>query len=239
MATDWQPSSDCGVFSQHMKTHLHILLNHIVNNAGYVLVRKEARFDRDALEAGRALFANQHSELRKVHYGCGRTPLLGWLNVDYIVESQFRREFGNEFSYVCANLASLTPFPSNFFQFGFSQDFLEHLDQKDALTFLSECYRCFAVGGVLRLSFPSLEGVLNQHYRSHSGEGALAGGREAYSAWGHRHFFSRAGLATVARHIGFREVLFVNHGESKHAELCGLDTRNNQIGMNTYVELTK
>lgn len=46
-------------------------------------------------------------------------------------------------------------------------------------------------------------------------------------------------LRTVAKHIGFSGIEFVKFGESKHQQLCNLDTREHQKDLNTYVELTK
>ena len=57
--------------------------------------------------------------------------------------------------------------------------------------------------------------------------------------WQHIHFYSREELSLVCRHIGFREVKPVTHGESAHAALQGLDHREDQRGINTYVEITK
>ena len=94
-------------------------------------------------------------------------------------------------------------------------------------------------GGVLRLSFPGLEGVLPKHYPTSDYECAVVGRHEAYEMWAHLHFYSKEELSLVARHIGFREVEFVEYGVSQHEPLKGLDTRAHQIGLNTYVELTK
>ena len=62
---------------------------------------------------------------------------------------------------------------------------------------------------------------------------------EAYSFWDHIHFYSTDELVLVAKHLGFKQVTFVEYGKSEHAELAGLDTRSTQIGLNTYAELTK
>jgi hypothetical protein len=43
----------------------------------------------------------------------------------------------------------------------------------------------------------------------------------------------------VATHLGFTDIRFVDYGKSDHPELSDLDTRLDQIGLNTYVELTK
>ena len=97
---------------------------------------------------------------RKVQYGCGRTFFGdGWLNVD------FRRASpppGRLFHRM--DLTGPHPFPDEFFDYGFSEDFIEHLTQEQSLRFLIEARRTLRPGGVLRLTFPGLEGVLRHHY---------------------------------------------------------------------------
>lgn len=171
----------------------------------------------------------------KIHYGCGRKILKGWFNVDIahpgdaeIAKNRYR-----------VDLTKKHPFPDNYFKFGFAEDFLEHLDQADSLIFLSECYRTFAKGGVLRLSFPGLQGVLKKHYRSSDYEGASKGKQEAYTMWEHKHFYCFESLELVIKHIGFREIKIVEFGKSDYEELRNLDTRVDQIGLNLIVEITK
>ena len=105
--------------------------------------------------------------------------------------------------------------------------------------FLAEVHRCLRVGGVLRLSFPGLRGVLKKHYRSGGYEGAALGREEAFTPYGHEHFYCEESLELVAKHLGFADVAFVKYGESKHAELGNLEHRAGQQGLNIYAELTK
>ena len=141
--------------------------------------------------------------------------------------------------YMVADLTCKHPFPSDYFEFAFAEDFIEHLPQADSITFLSEVYRCLKIGGVLRLSFPGLPGVLRKHYRSSDYEGASTGKEEAYTMWGHHHFYTEESLSLVARHIGFSEFRPVQYGSSVHDELCNLDSREGQRGLNIYAEIVK
>ncbi len=87
------------------------------------------------------------------------------------------------------------------------------------------------------MSFPSLEGVLNNHYDTFSK--SYIGKIEAYTIWDHLHFYSKDELYLVAKHIGFKSFEIVEYGKSKHKELNNLDTRIEQKDLNLYVELTK
>ncbi|MGD0036254.1 MAG: hypothetical protein ABSC53_03055 [Bacteroidota bacterium] len=181
------------------------------------------------------LFQLNEHRIQKIHYGCGPN-LFGdhWINVD-IADKQ--PELGKVYSAV--NLIRKHPFPSNFFLYGFSEDFLEHLDQSEALIFLSEAFRTLHPCGVLRLTFPGLRGILKKHYKSGDFEGAAIGQSDAYTHWEHKHFFCEESLSIVAKHIGFSEITFYEYGKSKHQELMNLETRINQKDINIYAELKK
>jgi len=170
-------------------------------------------------------------ECDKVNYGCGGNLIEDWLNVDL-----YRSDVTN---YRMINLLEKHPFADNTVRFGFSEDVLEHMNQAESLFFLSEIHRALIKGGVLRLSFPGLEGVLAQHYSPYSETRVRQGEFEAYSFWDHIHFYSKEELRLVSEHIGFEHIEFVEYGKSVYSELGGLDTRAHHIGLNTYIELTK
>lgn len=173
--------------------------------------------------------------LNKAHYGCGSSLFEdGWVNIDY---NPHRGESAG--NYIRTDLTSKHPLPSNHFCFSFAEDFLEHLTQDESLIFLSEAFRCLKAGGVLRLSFPGLRGVLQRHYLRSDYEGASVGREEAFTQWDHKHFYCEESLAIVARHIGFSDIQFVTYGTSAHGELRKLDSRADQQDLNIYVELTK
>lgn len=168
---------------------------------------------------------------KKVHYGCGSTILDGWLNVDL-------HDCDDE-RYLKVNLLERHPFDDYSVEYGFSEDMLEHLTQAESIFFLSEVHRSLVRGGVLRLSFPGLEGVLKRHYSPAQGAQIRKGELEAYCYWDHIHFYSKEELTTVAQHLGFSSISFVDFGKSSFPDLVGLDTRTHQIGLNTYAQLIK
>lgn len=164
----------------------------------------------------------------QIHFGCGRNYLPGWLNVDII-------STGPQ-NYMYVDLTSRHPFPDQSFQFGFSEDFIEHIDQASSLLFLVEVHRTFRIGGVLRLTFPVLDAVLKKHFSLIGYEDFLIGKEEAFDSYGHIHFYSRDSLALVADHIGF-DMEIVEHGKSIYPQLDGINTRLDSV--NLHVELTK
>lgn len=169
----------------------------------------------------------------KIHYGCAEKLFANWINVDF---RPFRKV---GFTSYKINLVDRHPFPDSSFSFGYSQDFIEHLQQSDQICFLTELFRTFRMDATIRLSFPGLEGVLKECYTDSSVVTAFKAKQEAFEQLGHLHFLSREELTLICKHLGFRKIKFVNYGESEFAELCGLDDRIDQIDCNTCVEITK
>jgi predicted SAM-dependent methyltransferase len=214
--------SDCAVRLREI-----LAKNHLQGVAAAALI---ADLDVE-INASTPAVLEKARNFRKIHFGCGGNYLDGWLNADFGLH---QRE-----NYVRLNLCERLPLPEQHFDFAFAEDFLEHLDQADSLIFLGEAFRALRMGGVLRLSFPGLEGVLRKHYDYRDPLTAYAGKLDAYLYWDHLHFYSRDELALAARHIGFRTVEFPQFAESTHVELRGLDTREHQKELNTYAELTR
>ncbi len=220
-----------------MKTVVRAVLRRL----GYEIRRLPGRSRAQRLDDLRQAEACRANALKlgslgitKAHYGCG--PRLfgeGWANIDLEPRADTAEV------YLPADLTLSHPFPSDFFSFAFAEDFLEHLDQPESLIFLSEAYRTLRPGGVLRLSFPGLAGVLRKHYPSSDWHAASVGQHEAYTVWGHKHFYCQESLSLVATHLGFSDIAFVEYGLSQHRELCNLDARLIQQEVNIHAELTK
>lgn len=176
----------------------------------------------------------------RIHYACGQRVLQGWLNVDGFDES---------YPNGCVDLAASRriyrmdlraphPFPDESFQWGYSEDFLEHLTQAESIVFLCEAYRTLKPGGVLRLSFPGLAGMLRRHLRSGGFAGAATCVEEAYTRWHHQHCYTFDSLRLVASHVGFSDVRPCDYGHSRYGVL-EQDSRPEQADINLVVELTR
>lgn len=171
--------------------------------------------------------------LTRINYGCYRNYLKDWLNVDRDISQN------EEFKTVKAYLTIRHPFEDETFGFGFAEDFVACLTQSEMIIFLYEVFRTFRSGGVLRISTPGLEGVLKKHYTDSELTTALQAKTEAYDMWGNVQFPSYNDLVLICKQIGFSDIKIVEFGKSDHKELNNLDTRIHQIGLNTYVEITK
>lgn len=183
----------------------------------------------------------------KIQYACGLNAFDGWLNVDGF-DHALLWHFSQTGvpSHIAENVYKIDllqrhPFPDNNFDFAFCEDFIEHIDQQSAILFLSEVLRTLKQGGVLRLTSPSLEGVMDRHFKSANFDMVVENHESAYTRWGHLHFFSHASLETMALGLGFRECRRRVFHKSGHQELRGLETRVEQADykINLYAELTK
>jgi hypothetical protein len=203
------------------------LIKYLIKLIGFKLVRikkyQEIKYHESSETYG----------LNKINYGCYRNYLKDWLNVDRDIEKS------DIFKTAKVNLTQKHPFHDETFAYGFAEDFIACIQQSELIIFLYEVYRTFRSGGVLRISTPGLEGVLNKHYSDSNIETALLAKTEAYDMWGNILFPSFHDLEMICKHIGFSGIRKVEYGISDHAELNNLDTRTHQIGLNTYVEITK
>jgi len=85
------------------------------------------------------------TDMKKLHFGCGQNILSGWDNLDLPG---------------CDTRKPLT-YSNNSIDFIFTEHMIEHLDEIDGFNFMSECFRILKPGGVLRISCPSIDGVID------------------------------------------------------------------------------
>ncbi|MCJ7785678.1 MAG: hypothetical protein MUP41_17230, partial [Desulfobacterales bacterium] len=201
------------------------MVGKVFNYMGYEIQKKGRDFFYPKTDLINSVDKNLPFDQKKIHYGCGPILLKGWLNVDLCPRKNI------DYISISCNLIGRHPFPDNWFEFGFAEDFIEHLSQEDSIIFLSEAYRTFKLGGVLRLSFPGLEGVLKRHYREHGYKGAIICKKEAFTTWRHLHFYSKEELSTVCKYLGFSVINFVEYSKSIYDPLKNLDTRKDQIDL--------
>jgi len=165
----------------------------------------------------RAADANAATTPARLHIGCGQQALAGWINIDNQglpgVDQVLDVRRGLPFAGVAAIYA---------------EHFLEHLSFDDGLRFLAECRRVLAPDGVLRLSTPNLDWVMQTHWRGPQAPDDDA--REdcfrlnrAFHGWGHQFLYNRTMLASVVRASGFARTTFFRYGESDTAQLRGLE----------------
>jgi predicted SAM-dependent methyltransferase len=98
----------------------------------------------------------------KLHLGCGKRKVEGWLNVDI-----------NNGDQVVDLASEVLPWPDNHFQFIVSQHVIEHLElESELLPLFQELYRVAAQGCEVWLSCPDLAKIC-QSYSIDKGKGLI------------------------------------------------------------------
>lgn len=120
----------------------------------------------------------------RLHLGCGRARLQGWVNVDAqpLPGVDLVADVTQGLGYSDVEAV-------------FAEHFLEHLPLDDALRFLAEVHRALAPGHWVRLSTPNLDWVWSTHYELDSEpetkrQNALAINR-AFRGWQHQFLWNR------------------------------------------------
>ena len=135
------------------------------------------------------------------------------------------------------------PFQDSSIDFIFTEQFFEHLSQKDGLFFLSEAYRVLKKDGVLRQSTPDLDAIialyqrkndhvsldvaLNRHifYHRRSDDYIFRNGcqlfNDLFRLWGHKFIYDSQSYTLALTQVGFTHYLQVEFGKPG---ICSLPT---------------
>jgi predicted SAM-dependent methyltransferase len=154
----------------------------------------------------------------RLHIGCGQEALDGWINIDSRELPRVDRVLDVRKGLPFQDVAAI-----------YAEHFLEHLVLEDGLAFLRECRRALGEEGVLRLSTPNLDWVIDTHY--HFAPDASSESRiydcfqlnRAFHGWGHQFLYNQPMLEASLRDAGFGAVRFERYGESEIPFLRGLE----------------
>ena len=162
------------------------------------------------------MFPFKKSPWHRLHVGCGKERLDGWLNVDIQILPGVDLVADASRGLGLSELEAV-----------FAEHFLEHLEVEDALAFLLDMHRSLRPDGVIRLSTPNLDWVWITHYGLH-GDVALKRQQSimlnrAFRGWHHRFLWNREMLAEAMSACGFDGLTWHRHGSSERAVFRGLE----------------
>lgn len=211
----------------------------------------------------------------RLNIGCGDAPTPGWVNYDNSPAVRLARwpalttllralrliDGGNvAFIATCrrlgiqyANAAHRIPHVSGTVDVVYSSHMIEHLDRREAVSFLAECLRVLKPGGLLRVAAPDVRwSVLEYMEKGRADEfiaqlqfdidrprGLVDGIRRLLSGGrGHHWMYDGLSLSRLVAGEGFVDVEVVPAGQSRLADPAGLDLREREIE-SVYVEATR
>jgi len=169
-----------------------------------------------------------------LQFGCGPRLIDGFLNVDKFTFLPFAP---NYFNFDFAERA--WPIPDACVDYIYSEDFIEHIPQKNQLAFLAESFRVLKPGGFNRVNTPCL---LQAMTKSNFAKGFAGFYFAEYDNWQHIALFTQDSLREAALMIGYRHAFFTakSRGTSPFAvaDLRPGDDRDDLIG-NIFADLLK
>jgi predicted SAM-dependent methyltransferase len=171
----------------------------------------------------------------KLHIGCGNRKLQGFINID--IEK-------TEATDMTLDVREKLPFLKDSVDFVYSEHFLEHLSRGEAINFLKEIYRVLKPNGVLRISTPDLEALVNGYYKDNwdNLDWIESFGYEwiptrgmmlniALRDWGHKYIYDLKDLEFTGKLAGFLFAIPQKFGLSQYVELQNLEYRQNSLIM--------
>lgn len=126
----------------------------------------------------------------RVHVGCGRVILPGFINAD----------LRNQHAHVRFDAAEPWPCDDACVDFIFSEDFIEHLDQHAQVRFLAETWRVLKPGGRQHISTPDLAWIMEARSTFQLG---AKGVYDEWGKWGHEVVHTAQSLQLLCEMVGF------------------------------------
>ena len=200
----------------------HSIANHTQGLANLSSIKKE-----------RSRLINQ-SESHKIHIGCGTVRFEGWINLD--IESD------NPMADVICDAREELPFENNSCSLVYNEHFLEHLTVEEGVSFLKECHRVLEPGGILRISMPSLEYIIDKYSSENWRDQDWLTWKDfefvktraeminiSFRWWEHKWLYDQEELTRRLSEAGYVNIRQMEWGESNITELQNRETRKDSL----------
>ena len=161
----------------------------------------------------------------KLHLGSGGNYIEGWINID--TGSKIKVD-------ECFDLRNPLPYQNNSINFIYNEHFIEHLTYDQGFLLLKECYRVLMPTGVLRISTPNLEWIVEKYVENNITEWANIRFNpiskcfmlnESLRRWGHQFVYDPPELKNILRLSGFHTLKQCEWRKSNFSELSMLESR--------------
>ncbi len=154
----------------------------------------------------------------RVHLGSGPHVLDGWQNLDLL----------NYPGVISHDLTRPLPYMGGTVSMVFTEHFLEHLTEQDAINLLKECHRVMKPGAVMRIIVPDLAQHTSDYVSGNLKKYQVAGLPYTTNAhilnhfmrsWGHQYGYDLQDLHTKLVDAGFKTIVRQEKGVSIEAEM--------------------
>lgn len=118
--------------------------------------------------SSRRLQAFSNKQNLKVHLGCGSDIKPGWINIDSGLAPWAGVNTNPHQGAVVIkhDLRRGLPLADDSCNFIYSSHFFEHLDYRDGLRLMRDCYRVLGPGGTFRVSLPNFKALFDAYLRA-------------------------------------------------------------------------
>jgi predicted SAM-dependent methyltransferase len=163
----------------------------------------------------------------KLHVGCGKVKFPGWVNIDI--------EPGA--ADLIIDVRKGLPFDDESVDYIYNEHFIEHLTYEECEKVLQEFWRVLKKGGVLRIATPDLDYIIDRYINNWRDQEWLTWPEYSFIKtrgemlnisfrwWGHKYLYNEEDLRNQLKKANFKKIVRCEWGKSKHASLCGLETR--------------
>jgi predicted SAM-dependent methyltransferase len=177
--------------------------------------------------------------MKKLHLGCGRNLLSGWINTDNHNLSQKHQNFLRTHT-IHLDITEHFELESNSIDYVFSEHVIEHITYRDAVNMLTESYRVLKPGGKIRISTPDLNFLIEMYVKPRTelidsyiqysiNQYSLPGPYDTFVInnfvrdWGHEFIYDKKTLTHAVESIGFTNVTWHNISESDDEHFRNLE----------------
>jgi predicted SAM-dependent methyltransferase len=173
----------------------------------------------------------------KLHLGCGRNLLEGWINTDFNT-AKFQ---GSDF----LDVTEKFPYDDNSVDYIFSEHMIEHINYQDGKFMIEESFRVLKSGGKIRISTPDLKFLINLYtedktdlqkryidYSVNHKSYNVSIGIDTFIInnfvrdWGHIFIYDEKTLKSLFESVGFSDVKSYLISESEDENLKNLENIN-------------
>lgn len=186
-------------------------------------------------------YLRNRNRLLNLQIGCARHIIPDWLNTDIKPVSK---------NAVYLDASKKFPLPNNTFNCVFSEHTIEHLKYREGEIMIQECFRVLKPGGMIRLSTPDLQKILeigmsgkkspaqekyirwitdNFINKDHVYLESLVV-NNAFRNWGHHFIYDEKTLTKILMDAGFVKIERLPVGKSGNENLVNLESHGKTIG---------